>query len=241
MLTASKLPLVITVTTCSAVALYSPVDRIAVGCMDESQMRLFCQQQNIIAVVDASHPYAVEASRQAIAVTTRLNIPYLRYERANYSSASIPNSVITELDSFDTLIAGDYLQEQKVLLTVGCKALPLFKSWQDRATLYARILPKIASIETALSAGFKQKHLIAIHPPLNIALETALWQQWNISLVVTKASGKAGGEDIKHQVAANLNIPLIIVARPKISYPQQTSEFSEVLAFCGRVWQTRRL
>lgn len=232
-LTASSLPLVITVTTPNAVSLYSAVNEIAVGCMNEEKMQSFCQEQNIVAIVDASHPYAVEVSRQAIAVTTTLNIPYLRYERTNYQSpVSISNSSILELDSFNTLITGDYLQQQKVLLTVGCKALPLFKSWQDRATLYARVLPKISSAETALSAGFKGDRLIAIRPPLSIAFETALWQQWNISLVVTKASGKAGGEDIKRQVAANLNVPLIVISRPKIIYPQQTSVLQEVLAFC---------
>ncbi|MBE9045101.1 cobalt-precorrin-6A reductase [Pleurocapsales cyanobacterium LEGE 10410] len=233
-LMASSLPLVITVATANATSLYSSVNQVAVGCMDADQMTAFCQQRNIVAVVDASHPYAVEVSRQAIAVTTALNIPYLRYERVG-CSPSAANTPILELDSFDTLIAGDYLREQQVLLTVGCKALPLFKSWQERATLYARVLPNIASIETALAAGFKSDRLIAIRPPLSFALETALWQQWNISLVVTKASGTAGGEDIKRQVAANLNVPLIVITRPQIIYPQQTSEFPEVLAFCRQV------
>ncbi|MEO1006296.1 MAG: precorrin-6A/cobalt-precorrin-6A reductase, partial [Cyanobacteria bacterium J06638_38] len=59
--------------------------------------------------------------------------------------------------------------------------------------------------------------------------------QWNISLVVTKASGTSGGEDIKHQVAANLGIPLIVVARPLVVYPRQTSAMSEVQAFCRSV------
>ena len=61
-----------------------------------------------------------------------------------------------------------------------------------------------------------------------------MWQQWQISLAVTKASGKAGGEDIKRQVAASLGIPLIIITRPGIVYPQQTSEVADILAFCQR-------
>ncbi len=233
-LTGADIPLVITVTTTAAKTLYSANAEIVVGSMDVIAMRSFCQQNFLRAVIDASHPYATEVSRQAIAVTTQLNLAYLRYERANCqgSTSRQLNSEVIELDSFERLLAGDYLTHQRVLLTIGCKALPKFQSWQNKATLFARVLPKIKSLETAIAAGFTSDRLIAIRPPLSISTETALWQQWQISLVVTKASGEAGGEDIKRQVAASLGIPLIVIARPQISYPQQTSKIEEVLAFC---------
>lgn len=233
MLAAETGSLVVTVATETAQALYSPTTEVVIGCMNQVAMQSFCLQHQIIAVVDASHPYAVEVSSQAIAVSTQLNIPYLRYERSNYQVSPVSNNAaVIELNSFEQLLAGDYLSQQRVLLTVGCKALPQFKSWQSRATLFARVLPKVASLKTALESGFTSDRIVAIRPPLSIAIETALWRQWNISLVVTKASGTAGGEDIKRQVAANLGISLIIVARPKIAYPQQTSILPEVLTFC---------
>lgn len=230
-----QVPLIITVTSQSAPALYPVGSKILVGCMDQIQMQSFCQNKLIQAVVDASHPYAVEVSRQAIAVTTKLNLPYLRFERTNYQSSDsiASNSSIIQLDSLTTLLSGKYLQNQRVLLTVGCKSLPLFKAWQDRATLFARILPKIESLKIAQSSGFTSDRLIAIRPPNSIDFEMALWQKWQISLVVTKASGKAGGEDIKRHVAAELNIPLIIIARPQVVYPQQTSIIEDVLSFCN--------
>ena len=230
----SKISLIISVTTNSAQTLYRSGTEIIVGCMDKIAMRSFCEQNAIRAVIDASHPYATEVSYQAIAVTTQLKIPYLRYERANYQGLASKkhHTEVIELDSFDCLLAGEYLTNQRVLLTVGCKALPKFQSWQSQATLFARILPKIKSLETAIAAGFTSDRLIAIRPPLSVATETALWQQWQISLVITKASGKTGGESLKRQVAANLGIPLIVIARPQISYPKQTSEINEVLGFC---------
>ena len=233
MLFIHNIPFVVTVTTKAARSLYS-TNKIAVGAMDRLEMKTFCQRHQIQAVVDASHPYAVEVSHSAIAVAADSHLPYLRYERVESKSSTTiqANSSITELDSFDSLLAGDYLPNQRVLLTIGCKTLPLFQSWHGKATLFARVLPKIASLQTALAAGFTSDRLIAIRPPLNIALETALWQQWQISLVVTKASGKAGGEDVKRQVAANLNIPLIVITRPQVVYPKQTSIVREVLAFC---------
>ena len=232
-LTANHVPFVITVTTITAQALYSGAE-VVIGRMNLARMESFYCEHKIVAVIDASHPYAVEVSHQAIAITAQLGIPYLRYERANCSGATAApaDSLIMELDSFDCLLSGDYLSHQRVLLTVGCQTLPRFRSWHSKSTLFARILPKVASLETALAAGFTSDRLIALRPPINAAMETALWQQWQISLVVTKASGQAGGEDVKRHVAVNLGIPLIIVARPEIVYPQQTSILSEIIAFC---------
>ncbi|MEO1669590.1 MAG: cobalt-precorrin-6A reductase [Cyanobacteria bacterium J06631_2] len=232
-----NIPLVITVTTAAAQALYADVSaafKVVVGCMNPVAMQSFCQQHQIKIVVDASHPYAAAVSRQAIALTTQLGIPYLRYERARYQAKTneLRSSNIIELNSFAELVTGDYLCDRRVLLTVGCKALSQFQSWQSKTTLFARVLPKIKSLEMAISAGFTGDRLIAIRPPISLAVETALWQQWQISLVVTKASGKAGGEDLKRQVAASLGIPLIIITRPQIVYPRQTSKISGVVAFC---------
>ncbi len=227
------LPCTLTVTTQAAEALYpkTPRLRVLVGRLDASQLEQFFQEQRITAVLDASHPYAVEVSRMAIRAAVDQNIPYLRFERLAADTQTDSSSVIS-LNSFKTLLAGDYLYQQRVLLTVGYKALPLFYSWQDRSTLFARILPAITSLEAAIAAGFTSDRIIALRPPVTAELEKALWRHWDISLVVTKASGVAGGEDVKRNVAAELGIPLVVIARPAVDYPQQTSDFSVALEFC---------
>lgn len=226
------LPCIVTVTTAAAEVLYpTPRLRVQVGCLSASQLQQFLQEQQIVAILDASHPYATEISRLAIKAATEQQIPYLRFERPPVE-AQFGSPQVILLDSFESLIAGDYLYEQRVLLTVGYKALPLFRSWQNRSTLFARILPAVTSLEATLAAGFSSDRIIALRPPVTPELEKALWCQWDISLVVTKASGVAGGEDIKRTVAAELGIPLIIIARPVVDYPQQTSDFSTALEFC---------
>ncbi|MGL4622087.1 MAG: precorrin-6A reductase, partial [Chroococcidiopsis sp.] len=197
--------------------------------------------QGIIGVLDASHPYAVEISQTAIAVCRNLNIPYLRYERPvlrqgarsrEQGAGSREQGRIIRLTSFESLLSGDYLQGQKVLLTVGYRPLHLFQSWQDRATLFARILPSAIALESALKAGFTNDRLICLRPPISAELEAALWRQWNISVVVTKASGAPGGEDVKQTVAAELGIDLMAIDRPIVEYLQQTSDLSVALDFC---------
>lgn len=221
---------IVTVTTADAIKLYPvlPNLRIRVGQLNEFQIHEFIQQEKIIAIIDASHPYAIAISETVIQIAQGLNIPYLRYER----SALSPNKNITELKDFETLLTGNHLTNQRVLLTVGYKVLPKFKIWQSQSVLFARILPSIESLKVALDSGFTSDRLIAIRPPIDVDLEKALWQKWNISLVISKASGQAGGEEIKQIVAQILGVSLIIIARPKINYPQQTNDLHDVLNFC---------
>ncbi|MEC4983238.1 MAG: cobalt-precorrin-6A reductase [Oscillatoria sp. PMC 1068.18] len=225
----------ITVATTDAVNLYpqSRFLRVLVGGLTGDRLKSFLQSQQIRAIVDATHPFATQISTRAIAAAAHDNLPYLRYERP--LTKSLPqNKNFVKVNNFETLLAQDYLLGERVLLTVGAKNLPLFQPWQEKASLFARILPKIQSLEVALAAGFSSDRLIALRPPISAELEQALWEQWQISVVVTKASGQAGGEDIKAKVAAKLGIKLIVIARPKIVYPQQTSDLQEVIAFCSQ-------
>jgi precorrin-6A/cobalt-precorrin-6A reductase len=225
-----KFSCVVTVITADAVKLYPvlPNLRIRVGQLKEFQIYEFIKQEKIIAIVDASHPYAIAISETVIKVAQALQIPYLRYERPEL--VSNPNIIV--LENFETLLAENYLTNQRVLLTVGYKILPKFKQWQSQAVLFARILPSMESLKVALESGFTSDRLIAIRPPISMELEKSLWQQWNISLVVSKASGQAGGEEIKQRVSQLLGIPLIVIARPNVDYPQQTNNLNEVLRFC---------
>ncbi len=232
------LPCIVTVTTEAARTLYPSIPslQVWVGYLHAAQLDWFLKEQGIVAILDASHPYAAEISKIAIATAQKQQIPYLRYERP-VIDASLQKQWVIELDSFDTLLSGDYLQGQRVLLTIGYRSLSRFRPWQEKSTLFARILPSVTALEAALQSGFTPDKLIAIRPPISTELETALWRQWDISLVVTKASGTAGGEDIKRRVSAELGIPLVAIARPEVAYPQQTSDLKTALEFCQDIFR----
>ena len=235
MLKEHSFPLIITVTTSSAANLYPTnlLIQLRIGKLDTVGIQQLCQRENIKGIIDASHPFAVNISQNVIEVAKGEGIPYLRYERPSL----IGNSYPIYLDSFQDLITGEYLKNKRVLLTIGSQSLSQCKSWHQQATLYTRILPKLNSLKMALDAGFSESQIIALRPPISLELERTLWQQWDINLVVTKASGKQGGEDIKIKVAQELNIPLIVIKRPTLNYPQQTEQLSDIIKFCYQCFQ----
>jgi precorrin-6A/cobalt-precorrin-6A reductase len=235
-----QIPCVVTVTTEAARSLYprSSYLRLWVGKLTPTQIPHFLQTHSIGAILDASHPFAVEISKLAIASATQAQIPYLRYERQQYQGETealadtAPPDQSCFFPDFTSLLDSEILQAERVLLTIGYRPLPQFQDWHDRATLFARILPSPVALAAALTSGFTPDRLIAIRPPISASFEQALWQHWQISTVVTKASGTAGGETIKRQLAAELGIKLIIIERPAIAYPNQTSDKQVALSFC---------
>ncbi len=230
-----RLGFVVSVTTANARHLYDRFDSsefssIFVGKLTDLTIPVFLQKYHITKVIDCSHPFARNISQSVIDICRSLCISYLRFERKTVSPTT--NSLVTQVSSLETLVTDNSpLANKRVLLTIGAKNLFIFKDYHDRSSLYARILPYPESLDLAYQAGFGCSQIIAIRPPFTPEFEQALWQLWQIEVVVTKAGGKAGGEDIKYQVAQQLNIPLIVIDRPDIIYPQLTNCLNQVQEF----------
>ena len=231
-LTRQSLPYVVSVTTPAATQLYPAEAQVCVGQLGPGEMSIFIQQQGIGCILDASHPFAQNVSTQAIAT----GLPYLRFEREALTSqptiTSESKTLVTVVNSLNELINSELLLHQTVLFTIGYRYLSKFAALRQTSKLFARILPSSEAIAGTLAAGFSSKEIIAIRPPISHALEAALWRQWQITTVVAKASGTAGGEAVKRQVSAQLGIPLILIARPQIQYPCQTNSVPEAVKFC---------
>lgn len=233
-----QLPCLISVTTESAGKLYPshPNLHLWVGKLSQTEIPNFLIQNNIAGILDASHPYATEISQLAMTAATQHNLPYLRYERPQITSelnfSSRNPAKLAHFDSFESFLKTNYLVNQRVLLTLGYRPLHLFQSYHDCCALFARILPSLTALQAAIDAGFTPDKIIALRPPISVELEKALWEQWQISLVVTKASGSPGGEDVKRQISRELGVSLMIIDRPKIEYPNQTNNLDTVVKFC---------
>lgn len=226
-------PTIVSVTTAAAAHLY-PVElgvQVAVGALTANSLPAFRQRHCIFGILDASHPFATAISALAMAAADRWGIPYLRLERPPVASAPWVRPFV----DVDALLASDLLEGQRVLLTVGSRWLARFSPWQERCDLFARLLPSPVALTMALEAGFSADRLMALRPPVSPELERALWRQWAISVVVAKASGQAGGEVTKVQVAQELGVTLALIQRPQATYPACTGCAVEASQIC-QVW-----
>ena len=69
--------------------------------LDQAGMEVFLQEQGIRLVVDASHPYAVNVSRNAMAACEKVKVPYVlaSYNKFDYSSAFLTTKLTPQRSS----------------------------------------------------------------------------------------------------------------------------------------------
>ncbi len=183
--------------------------------------------RQIQAVVDASHPFAVEISRLAMAVCEASGVVYLRYER---KGAELPNHpLVVPVDTWEEaaayLCAGPY---ETVFSSVGVKPLPILAraGLMTKKRVVARVLPLESSIRTCKELGVAE--IVAFCGTADRALNIAMFRHYRAGTLLTKDSGRAGGVDAKIEAALALNIPVVVVNKPAIPYRLQATTLAEM-------------
>jgi len=200
-----------------------------IGRLTAEEMATIMTEQGYQLVVDASHPFAEEASKNAMAAAEQAKIPYIRYERAHEHYAHPLITVVKDYEEAAQLAAE---KRGVIMLTTGSKTLATFTrvlQGLENTRIIARMLPRLDNMEKCEALGVAQRDIVAIQGPFSKELNEALFRQYGVTLMITKESGKVGSVDEKLEAALACQIETILIARPNIQYGQQYSTFEEVL------------
>lgn len=205
------------------------------GPLDADGLVATITNNDIDMVVDASHPYAVNVSQNAMFACKTTGIHYVRYERP-----SIPLPVYEGLHvvhDYDQAIQVVATLGKVVFLTTGSRHLKLFKaaSCLQGHRLIARVLPEPSVLQECLDLGFLPKDIVAVQGPFSHGLNMALFKEYQTEVIVTKNSGQVGGSDTKITAAMALGLPLVLIDRPVIQYSQIVYKIDDVLKFVRRL------
>lgn len=203
-----------------------------VGRLTEDDMCALINERQMKVVVDASHPYAEEASKTAMAAAKSCGVPYIRYERPQEQFVS---PLVTEVEDYEEAAVAASSHEGVIMLTTGSKTLEVFTKHllKDGIRLLCRMLPNVGNMEKCDRLGVKQRDIIAIQGPFSQSLNKALCEQYGVTLMITKESGKVGSVDEKMTAALDLGIPVILIKRPAIVYDNFCTTFEEVTNTLG--------
>ena len=195
----------------------NPYAGIHVGRMDEEKMRLFLsglENAESCCVVDATHPYASEATANIKQAASDLGMEYIRVLREGelkHRGNIRMYEDITECGECVDKAAGN------ILLTTGSKELLKYLesiSDETRKRTYIRVLPSAESLDRCLSEGIQPSHIIAMQGPFSKELNEALIKQYDIKHLITKESGNTGGFCEKTEAALSCGIMVHVIKRP---------------------------
>lgn len=213
------------------------------GRLDLTGISKLIRDKDIEILIDATHPYATQASLNAIQASEESGIRYIRFQRASsvvdvaYSDelADTRQPFVHVVNSMDDAVAWCAGSDKKrILLTTGFSAAVKFVKLKDEKDIFVRILPMPSHIEQCVKMGIKSSNILALQGPFSLEFNKAIINQYKIDIMVTKDSGQTGGVPEKILAAKETGADIVVIKRKEIAYPVTCSSIDEVLGMLGR-------
>ena len=200
---------------------------IHVGRLDSYDMAALFEREGNVLVVDATHPYATEVTRNLLESCKASGKSGIRVERSaclEGGTESFGDGRIVTVGSVAQ--AAEYLESQtgNILVTTGSKELKqytLIPGYRER--LYVRVLPNPDVLKYCISLGIEGEHLIGMQGPFSVEMNCAMIKEYGIRWLVTKDSGVQGGFPEKLHAAERTGICCVVVGRQPVNTDKRDS------------------
>lgn len=212
---------------CVVQKMASDAAEVIAGRMDQSEMAEFMRRKKTALVIDATHPFARDVTKNIQGAAQEAGVEYRRLlrERNERGEGIILRESVQE--------AAEYLKgtKGKIFLATGSKELECYTSipgYKERC--YARVLSTREAVTKSIDLGFEGAHLFAMQGPFSKEMNLAVLRQTGAAYFVTKESGTEGGYVEKLWAAREAGALLVVVKRP-----EETGEsLEEMLSYLER-------
>ena len=179
--------------------------------LDETAMKEAMQNMHPSLVIDSTHPYAAEVTKNIRTACESAGVLYQRILRPEGEK----NSEAIYVESTEEAAAFLSGTEGNIFLTTGSKELAKFTGipyYKER--LFARVLSIPSVIRSCAELGIEGKHLIGMQGPFSAEINEAMLRQFQCSYLVTKDTGLAGGFPEKMEACQRCGVTPVIIGRP---------------------------
>lgn len=189
-------------------------DEVIYDNIDRAAKIKLLKEKNYDVLIDATHPFASNATKSGCIASEKAKVKYIRFERESFKvkdSDKVHN--VFSFDEASELIAQKF-SDKRILHLAGVSTVEyILKSADD---VYIRVLPVLSSIDKCKKLNIKSNHIIAMQGTFSCEFNMSLMKELACQVVVTKEAGKIGGAPNKIKAAQHLSLDLIIVNRPQV-------------------------
>ena len=176
----------------------------------------FIAEQGYDLLLDATHPYAAQISRNAARAAQLAGVPCWALRRPGWTAG--PNDDWREVADWPALIAA-LAPFRRPLFTLGREPLEHLDEIPPSQFWTVRCLQS--------QPGTARAEVLGARGPFSLDGERALFERLRSDVLVSKNSGSQATEP-KLQVARELGLPVLILARPEL--PEVDPRFDSVEA-----------
>lgn len=172
------------------------------------KMAEWIKNHHIDAIIDATHPFAQQITRNAYHAAQITNTAFLRLERPAWVKEK--GDIWCEVKSLQDAVTALGQYPKNVFVTIGRKELLPFKECKISHHYWIRSVDRPEDIYIPDNA-----QLIQAKGPFSEDDEIDFLKQYQIDYIISKNSG---GETVYAKISAarKLNIPVILIQRPVI-------------------------
>ncbi|MBY6068168.1 cobalt-precorrin-6A reductase [Leisingera aquaemixtae] len=182
----------------------------------------YLQAEGITHVVDATHPFAAQMSRNAAHACELADVPVCAFERPVWQAGEGDQWV--HVDSIEEAVEVLPSPPVRVFLAIGKQNLSQFAAKPQHHYL----LRLVDEPEAPLPLPHTTVEIA--RGPFDAAGDTALMQRHGITHVVAKNAGGAGAA-AKLSAARDLGLPVIMIGRPQVPERPVLGSVAEVMAW----------
>jgi len=181
------------------------------GAMNHMEMESWLREVHAQIVVDATHPYAVDVSRNIKLACSALKVSLVRFERP-----ALKLEGMEKCPDYQTCMKKLEKSKGRIFLTTGSNHLQDFVDHLDPNRLVVRVLPKSEVLKKCEGLGLKANQIIAMQGPFSKEMNRLILQKYKISHLVTKDTGRVGGFKEKIEAAFEEGIDVYCIEREEI-------------------------
>lgn len=198
------------------------------------------RKNNIEAIVDASHPYAVDVTENAMKACRRTGIGYIRYERPSCMEKFRNNRKVISVNNYDELHEKIKFLKGTILNTTGSKNMDIIMSMNLKNRIVHRVLPQIKVLSTCQRCGVKIEDIIAVKGPVSYELNCAFIKNYAAEAMILKDSGARGGTYDKIRACIDFGIYAFVLNRKKIDYDNAFYDIVKLVDYIEKKYIFRR-
>jgi precorrin-6A/cobalt-precorrin-6A reductase len=181
----------------------------------------YLMEERIDVVVDATHPFAAQMSRNAAAACAIARIPLALFTRPPWKDQS-GDTWIEVSDSMEAAAAlGPSLK--RVFLAVGRQQLAAFRDLPHHFLVRTIDPPSLETLP-------RFAEILLAKGPFSVAEEIDLMRRHAIDILVSKNSG-GGATVAKIEAARSLGLPVVMIQRPPVHGQTAFYDVEEALAW----------
>jgi precorrin-6A/cobalt-precorrin-6A reductase len=183
----------------------------------------YIRQKGITHVIDATHPFAAEMSRNAVAACAETGTPLIALERAPWLRAPGDNWI--EVADIASAVAALPETAARVFLAIGRQhIMPFGEKPQHAYTL--------RFVDSPGGALPFEADVIVSRGPFSLDGELEMMRSRGIAWIVARNSGGDGAR-AKIDAARVLTLPVIMISRPQLPERPRAESVADVMAWLG--------